>query len=89
MLRWLARQWRGRARELFNDSILARTGWIDGKSVLTELDRAVDRGCAVEPLWNIFVLESWLQREQHLDIHGRGASGETAQAVTAAAGILQ
>ena len=89
VLRWLARQWRGRARELFNDSILARTGWIDGKSVLTELDRAVDRGCAVEPLWNIFVLESWLQREQHLDIHGRGASGETAQAVTAAAGILQ
>jgi hypothetical protein len=72
VLRWLARQWCSRAREVFNDSILARTGWIDGKHVLIELDRAVARALRRRTLWNIFVLESWLQRE-HLEVRGRTA----------------
>lgn len=88
VLRWLARQWSGRAREVFNDSILARAGWIDGKQVLSELDRAVAQGCAAEPLWNIFVLDSWLQRE-HLEIRGRAAMTPSAQTVPAAAEAWQ
>ena len=88
VLRWLACQWRGRARELFNDSILARGGWLDRKAMLAELDRAVALGCAAEPLWNIFVLESWLQREQSAASEG-AAIGRLTQAATAAAGAPQ
>jgi asparagine synthase (glutamine-hydrolysing) len=88
VLRWLARQWRDRAHDLFNDSMLARSGWIDRKHLLAELDFAVARGCAAEPLWNVFVLESWLQRD-HLETISNDAMERTLQATTATMGARQ
>ena len=88
VLRWLARQWRGRAHELFGDSILARSGWIDRKHLLAELDCAVVQGRAAEPLWNIFVLESWLRR-QAVKTSGSCAIDPSGQAVTATAEAWQ
>jgi asparagine synthase (glutamine-hydrolysing) len=67
--RWLASRWLARAEQALSDSILAREGWIDGRNALAELRRSAARGAAAEELWNIFVLESWLQhdRQQRLD----------------------
>lgn len=62
--RWLIRQWRGRAEDVFNNSILARTGWIDRANVLAELRRSAQLGRTGDELWNLFVLETWLQRER-------------------------
>jgi len=65
VLRWLVREWRGRARDLFHDSQLARAGWIERGQLLKEFENAVERGEAPAPLWHILVLENWLQRERH------------------------
>ena len=62
--RWLVSHWRGRGEDVFNNSILAETGWIDRVNVLAELRRSAHLGRAGEELWNLFVLESWLQRER-------------------------
>ena len=61
--RWLVSHWRERGEDVFNNSILAQTGWIDRANVLAELRRSAQLGRAGEELWNLFVLESWLQRE--------------------------
>ena len=72
--RWLATHWFERAEQTLGDSILAREGWIDGRNALAELRRSSSRGAAAEELWNIFVLESWLQhdRQQRLGQAGLG-----------------
>jgi asparagine synthase (glutamine-hydrolysing) len=61
--RWLVSHWRERGEDVFNNSILAQTGWIDRANVFAELRRSAQHGRAGEELWNLFVLESWLQRE--------------------------
>ena len=61
--RWLVSHWRERGEDTFSSSILAQTGWIDRANVIAELRRSAQFGRAGEELWNLFVLESWLQRE--------------------------
>ena len=61
--RWLVSHWRERGEDTFSSSILAQTGWIDRANVIAELRRSAQLGWAGEELWNLFVLESWLQRE--------------------------
>ena len=61
--RWLVSHWRERGEDTFSSSILAQTGWIDRANVIAELRRSAQLGRAGEELWNLFVLESWLQRE--------------------------
>jgi asparagine synthase (glutamine-hydrolysing) len=61
--RWLASHWSARAEDVFGNSVLARNGWIDRANALAELRRASQLGEASEELWNLFVVESWLQRE--------------------------
>ena len=61
--RWLGAHWLARGEETFRQSVLASRGWIDQVNVLAELRRAAQPGAAGEELWNLFVLESWLQRE--------------------------
>ncbi len=70
--RWLASHWLARAEQAFGDSILAREGWIDARNALAELRGSALRGAAPAELWNIFVLESWLQhdRQQRRDQAG-------------------
>jgi asparagine synthase (glutamine-hydrolysing) len=62
--RWLVSHWRGHGEDVFKNSILAQTGWIDRANVLSEFRRSAQLGRAGEELWNLFVLESWLQRER-------------------------
>jgi asparagine synthase (glutamine-hydrolysing) len=63
--RWLVSHWLERGEQAFSDSILARDGWIDKRTTLAELHRAAGLGTAGDELWNLFVLESWLQHEGH------------------------
>jgi asparagine synthase (glutamine-hydrolysing) len=71
--RWLGTFWAERAEETFSHSILAQMGWIDRANVLTELRRTAQPGGAGEELWNLFVIESWLQRQarERLDHPGQ------------------
>lgn len=62
--RWLANHWLERAEQVFGESILAQKGWIDGRNALAELRASALRGTAPAELWNIFVLESWLQHDR-------------------------
>ncbi len=61
--RWLAGKWRGHYEELLRDSVAAREGWIDAAAVRRYLDQSKDQ--VSNPLWYIFVFESWLRRRQH------------------------
>jgi asparagine synthase (glutamine-hydrolysing) len=61
--RWLVTHWLERGRHAFDDSILAREGWISRENALAELRRSAQLGRAGEELWNLFVIESWLQHE--------------------------
>jgi asparagine synthase (glutamine-hydrolysing) len=62
--RWIARRWTNTVREFLSDSLLEREGWIESGPCLDQLEIAVERGWAPNQLWYIFVLESWLRREQ-------------------------
>jgi asparagine synthase (glutamine-hydrolysing) len=61
--RWLVRHWLERAEHVFDHSVLAGHGWLDKRTTLAELRRAARAGTAGDELWNLFVLESWLQSE--------------------------
>jgi asparagine synthase (glutamine-hydrolysing) len=71
--RWLARHWLARGEQAFQNSMLARDGWIDAENALAELRRAAQAGEASEALWNLFVIESWLQRECNSPRAGHGS----------------
>jgi asparagine synthase (glutamine-hydrolysing) len=86
--RWLVRQWRGRAEDVFNNSILARTGWIDRANVLAELRRSAQLGRTGDELWNLFVLETWLQRERGAAHDEAGYSPVRPEAMAAVQGGL-
>jgi asparagine synthase (glutamine-hydrolysing) len=62
--RWLVGRWQPAVRELMETSILDRQGWINSRAVLNRLTAAAEQGFAPNQLWYIFVLESWLRREQ-------------------------
>jgi hypothetical protein len=85
--RWLAGHWSARAEQALSDSILGREGWIDQRNALAALRRAAG-GAAPAELWNIFVLESWLQhdRQQRRDraasSWGQRAAASPPQAVS-------
>jgi len=62
--RWLTSHWLERAEQVLGESLLAQAGWIDGRNALAELRASASRGAADAELWNIFVLESWLQHDR-------------------------
>jgi hypothetical protein len=45
-------------------SILDQQGWINSRAVRDRLTAAAEKGSAPNQLWYVFVLESWLRREQ-------------------------
>lgn len=75
--RWMVGPWRKAVEAAFEDSILAREGFIDRGRVLAELQNAVDDGWAPNSLWRIFVLDSWMTG-QHAVSEIAGAPAATA-----------
>ena len=67
--RWIAGKWRDRVEASFRDSLLERQGWIRGDAVIARLEQASRAGWAPNQLWYLFVLESWLRREQSVNGH--------------------
>jgi len=64
--RWLAGRWRPQVDESLRDSVLDREGWIRSRAVMPAFKRAADKGWVPNQLWYIYVLETWLKREQAL-----------------------
>ena len=62
--RWLVGRWQNAVRDLMETSILGQQGWINSRAVLKRLAAAAEQGSAPNQLWYLFVLESWLRREQ-------------------------
>jgi asparagine synthase (glutamine-hydrolysing) len=81
--RWVAGRWRDRVKETLANSLLQQEGWIESKASLAQLDIAVKRGWAPNQLWYIFVLESWLRREQEESPTGTPAHLENPEAIHA------
>jgi asparagine synthase (glutamine-hydrolysing) len=63
--RWLVGRWRSTLEESLRTSMLAKEGWINSRAVLDRLAVAAEKGWAPNQLWYIFVLESWLRKEQN------------------------
>jgi asparagine synthase (glutamine-hydrolysing) len=59
---WLAGRWNAAALALFENSRLARAGYVRDEAVRHELRRARRRGAAPTLLWHLFVLERWLRQ---------------------------
>jgi asparagine synthase (glutamine-hydrolysing) len=62
---WVAGRWYTEVRRLFEDSVLEREGWVHSSAIRADLDRAHQRGVAPTRLWYLYVLESWMRREQN------------------------
>jgi asparagine synthase (glutamine-hydrolysing) len=62
--RWLTGPWLQATRQMLNDSLLEREGWIRADAVRKCLEAAVQRHSAPLQLWYISVLESWLGNER-------------------------
>jgi asparagine synthase (glutamine-hydrolysing) len=61
---WVAGEWSKTVEDHFQDSILAKQGWIDSGAVLRLLEKSKQTGRAPNRLWYLFVLESWM-RQRH------------------------
>jgi asparagine synthase (glutamine-hydrolysing) len=62
---WIAGRWYQEVRRLFEDSVLEREGWVHSSAIRADLDRAHHHGVAPTRLWYLYVLESWMRREQN------------------------
>jgi asparagine synthase (glutamine-hydrolysing) len=63
--RWIAGRWRSDVEAAFNDSLLARAGWIRRDTVLARVQSLRDGETAPQQLWYLYVLENWLRRQAH------------------------
>ena len=61
---WMAREMKHLWEPLRSDSILARQGWVDGNALRSTIDDALRRERIAPSLWNLFILEHWMLREQ-------------------------
>ena len=62
--RWVAGRWRASVADSLRDSLAERHGWVRAGAALKRLEEAGRRGWAPNQLWYVYVLESWLRREQ-------------------------
>jgi asparagine synthase (glutamine-hydrolysing) len=60
--RWLADRWSGMLDRLNGDTRLERDGWIRPGALRAPLREALDRRWVPVQLWNLLVLEHWLER---------------------------
>ncbi len=61
---WMAREMKHLWEPLRSDSILARQGWVDGNALRSTIDDALRRERIAPSLWNLFILEHWMLRQQ-------------------------
>lgn len=73
--RWIAGKWNARVREAFQESILAKEGWIDAAPVRAAIDRCKPGDTAPVQLWHLFVLECWMRRYGTMSIDRHGVAG--------------
>lgn len=62
--RWLSGEWRETVNSAFEDSLLAREGWVQGSQLRTGWEKASGGSSASFHFWYLFVLESWLRQER-------------------------
>lgn len=62
--RWITGKWRSQVEEVFRDSSLEKEGWIRSGPALKWLKESTASGWAPKQLWYLFVLESWLRKNQ-------------------------
>ena len=62
--RWMAKEWRARVEESFQNSVLEKEGWIRSGPVLEQFKRAAATGRVPQQIWYLYVLENWLQQER-------------------------
>lgn len=62
--RWLVEHWHGEVLASFSDSLLARHGYVHNQALLRCLTQSREAGAAPLILWNIYLLERWLQAQQ-------------------------
>jgi asparagine synthase (glutamine-hydrolysing) len=61
--RWLASKWSGHLKDLKQDTLLAREGWIQPGALASAVDDALARKSVPPQLWNTLVFEHWLRRQ--------------------------
>jgi asparagine synthase (glutamine-hydrolysing) len=81
--RWVAGRWRAAVADSLRDSLLEKHGWIRSAATLAQLEEAGRKGWALNQLWYVYVLESWLRYEQ-ADLAGAEADGREALTVLSA-----
>jgi asparagine synthase (glutamine-hydrolysing) len=62
--RWVAGRWRAKVADSLRDSLVERHGWVRSAAALKRLEESARRGWAPNQLWYVYVLESWLRREE-------------------------
>jgi len=62
--RWLADRWSGMLDRLNGKTMLERDGWIRSGALRAPLREALDRRWVPVQLWNLLVLEHWLERNE-------------------------
>jgi asparagine synthase (glutamine-hydrolysing) len=62
--RWVAGRWRAKVADSLRDSLVEQHGWVRSAAALKRLDESARRGWAPNQLWYVYVLESWLRREE-------------------------
>jgi asparagine synthase (glutamine-hydrolysing) len=60
--RWLASKWSHHLRDLKNESLLVRQGWMNAPGLSAAIDEAISRNEVPKQLWYALVLEHWLRR---------------------------
>jgi hypothetical protein len=60
--KWLASKWSGRLKELKDDALLVRGGWMEAKALRAAVDEALSQGEVSKQLWHTLVFEQWLRR---------------------------
>ncbi|HZL55844.1 MAG TPA: asparagine synthase-related protein, partial [Bryobacteraceae bacterium] len=61
--RWLASKWSDRLKELRDETLLVREGWMERQALSAAVTDALGRAEIPKQLWYALVLEKWLRRE--------------------------
>jgi asparagine synthase (glutamine-hydrolysing) len=85
---WVAGRWRAEVEARFNDSLLARGGWIDADAALRELRRTPEGGQVPLQLWYLYALECWMQADAARGPQGSGLGAPDSAAATRSATAL-
>ncbi len=63
---WMSTSWKAQVKSSFADSLLARGGWVNGANLAACFE--ANQSQPPLQLWYLYVLESWLRREESLQV---------------------